>query len=34
MRVPVRLRVEHPHYGASSPVEGPSRESLAWDLEP
>ncbi len=32
--VPVTLRVAHPHYHASAPIEGSSRASLAQDLEP
>jgi hypothetical protein len=32
-QVPVRLRVEHPSYHASTAIEGASRDSLARDLE-
>ena len=32
--VSVRLRVEHPRYRESVPIEGAARESLARDLEP
>ncbi len=32
--VPVVLRVAHPNHQASAPIEGPSRASLARDLEP
>jgi hypothetical protein len=31
--VPVELRVVHPHYRAAAAIEGPSRESLARDLD-
>jgi hypothetical protein len=33
-RVPVALRVEHPNYAESTPIEGAPRESLARDLAP
>jgi len=32
--VPVALRVAHPSYAASTPIDGATRESLARDLEP
>jgi hypothetical protein len=32
--VPVALRVAHPSYTASAPIDGATRESLARDLEP
>ncbi len=34
LEVPVTLRVAHPHYHASAPIEGASRASLVQDLEP
>ncbi len=34
LEVPVTLRVAHPHYYASAPIEGASRASLVQDLEP